>query len=252
MADVFISYKRADREWAERISGALRDVGISCWWDTSLVAGEHFNQAIDRELKDARCVVVIWSEQAHASRWVQAEALQGFERGILVASRIEDVALGYPFSAIKSVDLRTDGVDAVVAGVQVKLGAPVTAPRKRLFTLVSVSSVLCLVASMALTAMSLTWVEGDDESPIYLAEVIGGWLIGVIGAVALFQWVSRRESVAGTIGGLIAAAAAFGLVALIGIWTEDTTFSYTAPLLTLTPATTVFALLGALLFRKRR
>lgn len=250
MADVFISYKRSDREWAERISQSLRDAGISCWWDTSLVAGEHFNQAIDRELKKCRCVVVIWSEAAHASRWVQAEALQGFERGILVATRLEDVSLTYPFSAIQTVDLRDGGVDAVVAGVQTKLGAPVVAPRKRLFTLVSVSSVLCLVASVALSVAAS--LNPDSDNPIYLMEVIGSWIAGLIGAIALFQVISRREGLGPLLGGAFAAAVAFGLMILIGNWAEGTPYEYKAPLLFFPLATMALAALGALLARKRR
>jgi hypothetical protein len=250
MADVFISYKRADTEWAERISGALRGAGVSCWWDTSLVAGEHFNQAIDRELRDCRCVVVIWSQAAAESRWVQAEALQGFERGILVATQIEDVALNYPFSAVKTIDLRNACIEDVIEGVQTKLGAKVVKRRRRVFTLVSVSSVLCLAASMALSVYALFRRESDDWT--YAAALIGGWILGAIGAIALFEWISRRSSLAAVLGGGFAAAAAFGLLVLVGISTEYTEFEAVAPLLTFTPAATVLSGLLALLMRRER
>lgn len=117
MADVFISYKREDRAWAERVDIALRDAGYSTWWDTSLVAGEHFNEAIDRELKAAKCVVVLWSESAARSRWVNAEAVSGFERDVLVSCRLDDVVLTYPFSVVQTADMRVTGVVDVVAGV---------------------------------------------------------------------------------------------------------------------------------------
>jgi len=252
MADVFISYKRADREWAERISAALRDAGISCWWDTSLVAGEHFNQAIDRELKACRCVVVIWSEAACESRWVQAEALQGFERGILVATQLEDVTLNYPFSAVKTLDLRSAGVEAVVEGVQTKLGAPVAAPRRRLFTLASVSATLCLAASMGLSVALLPHSDIAGEHPVYAMAIIGWWVLGVIGAIALFQLLSRRESFAALMGGALAAAGAFALMIVIGSLTEYTPLEYSAPLMTYTPAATLLSGLAAFLVRKRR
>jgi hypothetical protein len=248
MADVFISYKRADTEWAERLSGALRDAGISCWWDTSLVAGEHFNQAIDRELKDCRCVVVIWSQAASESRWVQAEALQGFERGILVATQLEDVTLSYPFSAIKAIDLRTAGIEAVVAGVQTKLGAKAVKRRRRLFTLVSVSSVLCLAASMALSLYAL--FRGYADEPIFGISILASVILGAFGAIALFEWISRRSSLVAVLGGGCAAAAAFGLMVLVGISTEYTAFEYTAPYLVYTPAATVLS--GLIAFMTRR
>jgi hypothetical protein len=121
VADVFISYKREDRAWAERIDAALRERGWSTWWDTSLVAGEHFNEAIDRELAAARCVVVVWSEGSRKSRWVNAEAVSGFDRDILVACRIDDVGLSYPFSVVQTADIRRGDISAVLDGVHANL-----------------------------------------------------------------------------------------------------------------------------------
>lgn len=124
MADVFISYKRDDRVWAVLVDEALRSAGYSTWWDTSLVAGEYFNTAIDRELAGARCVVVIWSARAKTSRWVNAEAVSGFERDVLVAARVDGVALGYPFQTVQTADLRAArGIEDVISGIRGKIGA---------------------------------------------------------------------------------------------------------------------------------
>lgn len=206
MADVFISYKQTDRVWAERIADALRQAGISSWWDSALVAGDQSNQAIDRELKDCRCVVVVWSEAAHASPWVQAQALQGFERGVLVATRVDDVVLGTPFSVVQTVDLRTSGVQGVVEGVQLKLGAPVTAPRKRAFSAAAIWTALCFIASMVLSVVALFGeVQGDE---IYDVALLSCWALGVIGGIALFQIITRRSAFAAVLGGGIPAAIA--------------------------------------------
>jgi|CXWL01.1.fsa_nt_gi cytochrome c2 len=131
MADVFISYKRENRPVAEALDRALSAAGFSCWWDTSLVAGEHFNEAIQRELASARCVLVLWTMASHASQWVQAEAVDGFNRKILVAARLDDVALKYPYGIVQTADLRNyrpgvahAGVAEIVAGVAGKLNAP--------------------------------------------------------------------------------------------------------------------------------
>ncbi len=40
MADVFISYKREDRELAERLAHALEQLGFDVWWDFDLLAGD--------------------------------------------------------------------------------------------------------------------------------------------------------------------------------------------------------------------
>lgn len=129
MADVFISYKRADRRYAEALHAYLTARGFSTWWDTRLVAGENFNAAVQRELKNARCVVVLWTESSHASQWVQAEAIQAFERKILVAARLDDVGLDYPFGLVQTADLRGWRADAeeprldeVLSGVELKVG----------------------------------------------------------------------------------------------------------------------------------
>lgn len=249
MADVFISHRRADRVWAERISEALRDVGISSWRDTSSGAGEQFNPAIDGELKACRCVVVIWSEAACASPWVQAEAQFGFDRGILVGTRVQDVKLGTPFSVVQTLDLRTAGVEAVVQGVQLKLGAPVVAPRKRRRSAAAIWSVICLVASMAFAVVAaLGAVDGDT---IHEVALLTSWALGVFGAIALFQAISRRSSFATVLGGGIIAAIAVTASAWAWNTADDTTVSYALAILPFPPGAALLSTLFALLVRRR-
>jgi formylglycine-generating enzyme required for sulfatase activity len=123
MADVFISYKKEDRAWAAKLDAALRAAGYTAWWDTSLVAGDTWNETIRTELRTAKCVVVLWSKASWASRWVQAEAHAGFERDVLVAARLDAVTLEAPFNIVQTVDARTsDGMAAILAGVARKIG----------------------------------------------------------------------------------------------------------------------------------
>ena len=249
MADVFISHRRADRVWAERISEALRDVGISSWRDTSSGAGEQFNPAIDGELKACRCVVVIWSETACESPWVQAEAQHGFDRGILVATRVQDVKLGTPFSVVQTLDLRTAGVEAVIQGVQLKLGAPITAPRKRRRSAAAIWSVVCLVGAMALAVVAALGAVEDDD--INLVALLGSWALGVFGAIALFQAISRRSSFPTVLGGGILAAIAVTLSAIAWNTADDTTANYALAILPFAPGAALLSALGAFLVRRR-
>jgi hypothetical protein len=58
MTDVFISYANEDRERAGRLANALESCGWSVWWDRKIIAGQAFDEAIERELETAKCVVV--------------------------------------------------------------------------------------------------------------------------------------------------------------------------------------------------
>lgn len=162
MADVFISYKRENRAVAEALERALREAGFSCWWDTSLVAGEHFNEAIQRELALARCVLVLWTRASHASQWVQAEAIDGFNRRILVAARLDDVALKYPYGIVQTADLRGyrpgvdhAGLEEIVAGVAEKLGRGAPARNSQVRNSPTVKNSRILWISAALAALGL-------------------------------------------------------------------------------------------------
>ncbi len=105
MADVFISYARADRKRIEPIAERLRELGYNVWWDRSIVAGSAFVDAINRELDEARCVLVAWSKHSHNSNWVFGESLRGLETNRLVQICIEPVRLNVPFNAIHFADL---------------------------------------------------------------------------------------------------------------------------------------------------
>ncbi|MDT0351216.1 SUMF1/EgtB/PvdO family nonheme iron enzyme [Pseudonocardia charpentierae] len=105
MADVFVSYKRADRPRIEPIVGLLEDAGLTVWWDPDLVAGERFGDVIAREIECARCVVVAWSASSIGADWVRDEAAAGRDRGILVPLRLDDVTPPLGFRQLQTPDL---------------------------------------------------------------------------------------------------------------------------------------------------
>lgn len=127
MADIFISYAKDDRAAAQRVASWLEADGLSAWWDTSLLAGDSWSDVIRAELRDARCVVVLWSKLSWASRWVQAEAHSGFERDCLVSVILDDIALEAPFNTIQAVRLDA-GRANLLAGVRKKLGQAAIGP----------------------------------------------------------------------------------------------------------------------------
>ncbi len=105
MADVFISYKRNDEQWAARLAEELTRRGISVWWDKTIPPGKTFDQVIEEELDAAKCVVVLWSRASVGSDWVKTEASEGLRRGILVPVLIEEVRLPLEFRRVEAANL---------------------------------------------------------------------------------------------------------------------------------------------------
>ena len=87
--DIFLSYARHDQSIARMFADSLVLEGFTVWWDASLRSGETFDEVIEKELRDAKAVVVLWSTRSVASRWVRAEATLADRRNKLVPAMIE-------------------------------------------------------------------------------------------------------------------------------------------------------------------
>jgi len=112
--DVFVSYKSEDRDVATHVVIGLKQAGLTVWWDQSLEAGERSSEVIDQQVRAARVVLVLWSERAVASRWVNAEAEVGDSGDKLLAVEIEPCTPRVPFNDIHAPRLHGwtgDGAD---------------------------------------------------------------------------------------------------------------------------------------------
>ncbi|MDH3672909.1 MAG: SUMF1/EgtB/PvdO family nonheme iron enzyme [Gammaproteobacteria bacterium] len=113
MSDIFISYASEDRPQAKTLAESLEAQGWSVWWDRIIPAGRTFDDVIEEALDQAKCVIVMWSGQSVASRWVRTEAAEGAEREILVPVLIEDVRIPLAFRRIHAENLSDwDGSDS--------------------------------------------------------------------------------------------------------------------------------------------
>jgi hypothetical protein len=83
-ADVFISYSSKDRIKAEVIARYLRARGLDTFMDKRTAIGELWQQEIPKAVWSSKVVLVLWSRDALASRWVQAEADVALERNVLL------------------------------------------------------------------------------------------------------------------------------------------------------------------------
>jgi hypothetical protein len=105
VADVFLSYTHSDERIAERLAHRLGESGWSTWWDRQLLSGDNYRTEIQRQLDDARCVVVLWSKAALASRWVNDEAEAGVNTGRLVQIVFEGLEPPLGFRSVQYVEM---------------------------------------------------------------------------------------------------------------------------------------------------
>ncbi len=112
MADIFISYARADRDRIEKLATALEAQGHSVWWDRHIDAGEAFARTIEHELSAAKTVVVAWSQHSHFSEWVKDEAAFARKHNKLFPVQLDDQEPPLGFRQIQVVDLSSWRGDA--------------------------------------------------------------------------------------------------------------------------------------------
>ena len=104
MAEVFVSYSRANRDRIVTVSDALEGSGYSVWWDKQLKPGDDYAILIEEQIEASKCVVVAWSETARTSLWVRAEANEALDAGKLVQISLDKAKLPLPFSALNQLD----------------------------------------------------------------------------------------------------------------------------------------------------
>jgi hypothetical protein len=93
VADVFISYKREDRSRVAIIADILSDLGLTAWFDASLISGESWETVINREVGAASAMLVCWTPQAVGSVQVMREVLLGVTRKMLAPVFLEKCVL---------------------------------------------------------------------------------------------------------------------------------------------------------------
>lgn len=91
VSHIFLSYARPDRKKAAALARELTRCGWSVWWDHNMLPGHEFDKVIGQQLREAACVVVLWSAKAVESAYVRDEARRALKRNVLIPALIEDV-----------------------------------------------------------------------------------------------------------------------------------------------------------------
>jgi hypothetical protein len=129
MADIFISYSKADHALALKLSAFLEAEGWSVWWDKSLAAADLYRDEIMKQLAAARAVITIWTPNSIRSDWVRAEAGTAKNEGKLIPVKTTDVAyadIPLPFGEMHTENLGSS--ELIRAAVVAQLAKPAVEP----------------------------------------------------------------------------------------------------------------------------
>ncbi len=224
MTDIFISYANEDRERASKLASALEAQGWSVWWDRKIIAGESFDQVIERELEAAKSIVVLWSRNSISSEWVKNEAAMAVERGVLVPAMIDSVKLPLEFRRKQAADMvgwdgdlshagflaLCDGVSASANITYVASRHPPITPRggfrwNRRWTLGAIMAII--VALSIAVYWSLHVKQRQNETLISTEAIKGIWYADI-----QYSWgISKMERFDFTIDGeQLVGTASFG------------------------------------------
>ncbi len=105
MADVFVSYAREDKAWAEQIARGLADSGLEVFWDSEIPPGQTWADYIESKLSQSKALVVLWSRASTQSQWVREEARMGRDKNKLVPVMLDDAAPPFGFGEVQTADL---------------------------------------------------------------------------------------------------------------------------------------------------
>lgn len=174
MADIFISYASEDRNRVRPLAEALEARGFNIWWDRSLAAGQDYTAIIEKELKGAKAVIVLWTQSSANSTFVRDEAGRARDEGRLVPVMLDQVQIPLGFGAFQAEDftrwngganapqmqLLVEVLSAKLSGREVNSGE-IQRRRSRLGMRVRIVSVLTVIALIA----GIAWVVNDFVRP---------------------------------------------------------------------------------------
>ncbi len=85
--DVFLSYAREDLSTVKALVSDIEAEGLTVFWDRHIQLGQQWSDVLDRALRKARVVIVVWSTASVKSTWVKAEATEALALGRLAVAQ---------------------------------------------------------------------------------------------------------------------------------------------------------------------
>ncbi|MEL6568303.1 MAG: SUMF1/EgtB/PvdO family nonheme iron enzyme [Pseudomonadota bacterium] len=129
MADVFISYKREEKQLAQRLHDALEQFGFSVWFDVELLSGDEFRPVIVEMIDKCKAVVVLWSPLSIQSQFVIDEASYAQRQDKLCPTLLAPCDIPFGFGGVHadslegwSGQLRHDGFNRLLGSIEQRTG----------------------------------------------------------------------------------------------------------------------------------
>jgi hypothetical protein len=172
MADVFISYAGEDRDRVRLLADALQQRGFRVSWDRP--PGQDTAAIVERDLKAAKAVVVVWTQSSAISASVREEAGRARDDGRLVPVMLDRVEPPLGFGAFQAEDFTRwdEGANApqmrlLEEALRAKegrdaVGGGIAESRKRLLTRVRIVSVITILALIVAIAVGAQLVLGAN------------------------------------------------------------------------------------------
>jgi hypothetical protein len=131
MSDIYLIYAPSDFDRVRELAIALQDRGYSVWRERPVSVDEAGEPESPEGLKDAKCVIALWSRASVNSSRVTQEAAAAAQSGVLLEVRIDPVAVPSGFGSRTTIDL-TDwrpeephgGISSLLDAVRQLVGAP--------------------------------------------------------------------------------------------------------------------------------
>lgn len=192
MADIFLSYSDEDKTTVKRIAGLLQKKGWTVWWDTDIAAGQRYDTAIETELKNAACVIVLWTKRSVNSEWVRNEANEALSNNKLIPLMLENAEVPLQFRRVEAVMLadwdREDihpELDNLFSSVEKIIGRPAPPPQPssnilRRYIIVAATGVLLLAAFLFCYFRFINDESNYAPSLFYSLIILGGIAAGTI------------------------------------------------------------------------
>jgi len=108
MADLYITYSIRERYWVSKLAASLESEGYSVWWDHAVIPGANVRNESQQALKQAKCVLVVWSETAIEDHWVLVDSVQAINKQTpLISVLAQGASIPEAYQSLEISDLKS-------------------------------------------------------------------------------------------------------------------------------------------------